>query len=117
MPPVMRWRALRLRAVQLPYQAVIQDAFNCASVKVCEGLRGQAKFLQPPEVEEVLLHLLHHTACAGGPFQIVSDVYSEELEAFHLLICGPIDVDSGVLPLPSTEVHVSRSTPLQILSG
>jgi hypothetical protein len=33
----------------------------------------------------------------GGPFQFVSDVYAEELEAFHLLHCGPIDVDSGVL--------------------
>jgi hypothetical protein len=27
-----------------------QDVLNCASVKVCEGLSGQAKFLQPPEV-------------------------------------------------------------------
>ena len=26
-----------------------QDALNCASVKVCEGFRGQDKFLQPPE--------------------------------------------------------------------
>jgi hypothetical protein len=29
-----------------------QDALNGASVKVCEGLRGQAKFIQPPKVEE-----------------------------------------------------------------
>ena len=42
-----------------------QDALNCASVKVCEGLRGQAECLQPPEVEEVLLCLLHHTVCVG----------------------------------------------------
>ena len=27
-----------------------QKALNCAFVKVSEGLRGQAKFLQPPEV-------------------------------------------------------------------
>ena len=47
-----------------------RDAFNCAAVKVCEGLRGQDKFLQPPEVEEALLRL-HHTICVGGPFKIV----------------------------------------------
>jgi hypothetical protein len=35
----------------------------------------------------------------GGSFQIVSDVYAEELEAFQLLHCGPINVDGGVLPL------------------
>ena len=65
-----------------------QDALNCASVKVSEALRGQAKFLQPPEFEEALLCHLHHTVCVGGPFQIVSDVYAEELEAFHLLHCN-----------------------------
>ena len=27
-----------------------QDALNRESVEVCEGLRGLAKFLQPPEV-------------------------------------------------------------------
>ena len=32
-------------------------------------------------------------------------MYAEELEAFHLLHCGPIDVDGGVLPLLSPEVH------------
>ena len=43
----------------------------------------------------------------GGPFQIVSDVYAEELEAFQLeaFHCGPIDVDRGVLPLLFPEVH------------
>ena len=41
----------------------------------------------------------------GGPFPIVSDVYAEELEAFHLLHCGPVDVDRGVLPLLFLEVH------------
>ena len=64
-----------------------QDALNCASVEVCEGLRDQSKLLQPPEVEEALLRLLHYTVCVGGPFQIVSDVYAEELEAFH---CHPL---------------------------
>jgi hypothetical protein len=52
-PPVMRWadfttllRAMRLWAVRLPYQAVArQDAPEGASVEVCKGLRGQAKFL------------------------------------------------------------------------
>ena len=60
--------------------------------------RGQDQFLQPPEFEEALLHLLHHTVCVGGPFQKVSDVYAKELEAFHLLHCGPVDVDRGVAP-------------------
>ena len=27
-----------------------QNVFNCASVKVCEGLRGQAEFPQPAEL-------------------------------------------------------------------
>ena len=49
--------------------------------------------------------LLHHIVCVGGPFQIVSDVYAEELESFYLLHCGPVDVDRGVLSLLSPEVH------------
>ena len=53
-----------------------QGALNCASVKVSEALWGQAKFIQPPEVEEVLFPLLHHTVCVAGPFQIVSDASS-----------------------------------------
>jgi hypothetical protein len=69
--------------------------------KSCEGLRGQAKFPQHPEIEEVLLHLLHHTVCVGGPFQIVSDVYAEELAAFHLLHWGPFNVNRGMLSLVS----------------
>ena len=78
---------------------------NSASVKICEGLRGQDKFLQPPEVEEALLRQLHHTVCVGGPFQIVSDVYAEGHEACHLLHCSPVDVDMDVLPLLFPEVH------------
>jgi hypothetical protein len=31
--------------------------------------------------------------------------YTEDLEALHLLHCGPVDVDRGVLPLLSPEVH------------
>ena len=50
------------------------------------------------------MRLLHHTVCVGGPFQFVSDVYAEELEAFHLLLFGPINVDSGVLALLFPEV-------------
>jgi hypothetical protein len=38
----------------------------------------------------------------GGTFNLVSDVYTEELEAFHLLHCGPVDVDRGLLPAVST---------------
>ena len=56
-----------------------QDALNCAYVNICEGFRLQAKFAQPPEVEDALLRLLHHTVCVGGPFQVVCDVYAEEL--------------------------------------
>ena len=41
----------------------------------------------------------------GGQIQIVSDVYAEELEAFHLPHCGRVDVDRGVLPLLFPEVH------------
>ena len=52
-----------------------------------------------------LLRLLHHNVCVGGPFQIVSDVYSKECKAFHLLHCGPVDVDGGVLTLLSPEIH------------
>ncbi|KAK6299546.1 hypothetical protein J4Q44_G00295790 [Coregonus suidteri] len=37
--------------------------------------------------------------------RIASDVYAEELEAFYLLHCGPVDVDGGVLSLLSPEVH------------
>jgi hypothetical protein len=50
------WRVLRLWALQLPYPAsdtAQQDALNCTSVKVVEGLMGQSKIVQPPEVEEV----------------------------------------------------------------
>ena len=57
------WRALQLRAMWLPYQAAIQPDRMLSVVQVCEGLRGQAEFLQPPDVEEVLLRLLHHTVC------------------------------------------------------
>uniref|UniRef100_A0A4W5JP63 Atlastin GTPase 1 n=1 Tax=Hucho hucho TaxID=62062 RepID=A0A4W5JP63_9TELE len=46
---------------------------------------GFAEFLQPPEVEEALLRLLHHAVCVGGPLQFVRDVYAEELKTFHLL--------------------------------
>jgi hypothetical protein len=51
------------------------------------------------------LHLLHHTVCVGGPFQIVSDVLPEEVEDFNLLHCSPVDVDRGVLPLLFPEVQ------------
>ena len=41
----------------------------------------------------------------GEPFQFVSDVYAEDLEAFLLRNCGLIDVNRGMLPLPIHEVH------------
>ena len=55
-------------------------------------------FRQPPEVEEVMLRLLPHSVCVGGPFKIVSDVYVEELEDSHLLHCGVVDGDRGCAP-------------------
>ena len=51
------------------------------------------------------MRLLHHIVCVGGTFQFVSDVYTKELEAFHLPHCGPVNVDRGVLPLLFPEVH------------
>ena len=74
-------------AVAVPRgDTALQDTLSCASSKVCDGLRGQAKFRKPPEVEEALLHPLDHTICVGGPFQIVSDVYAEELSAFSTAV-------------------------------
>ena len=59
------WRALRLRVVQLLYQTVIQpDRMpSMVHLNLSEGLKGQAAFLHPPEVEEALLCLIHHTVC------------------------------------------------------
>ena len=45
----------------------------------------------------MLLRHLHHTMSVDH----VSDVYAEE--HFHLLHCGPMDVDRGGLPLLSEE--------------
>ena len=59
-----------------------QDALNGASVEVGEGLRDQAEFLQHPGVV-ALLCLLHHTVWVYRPFQVVSAVHAEGLEAFH----------------------------------
>ena len=67
--------------------------------------RHHHQFLQPLEVEEVLLRIFHHAVCVGGPFQFVRDVYSEELKTFHLFHYCPVDVDRGVLPLLFPEVH------------
>ena len=53
----------------------------------------------------MLLRLLHHAVCVGGPFQFVGDVYAEELKTFQLLHYCPVDVDMGVLPLLFPEVH------------
>ena len=81
------------------------DALNSASVKVCEGFRCQDKFIQSSEAEEGPLRHLQHTVCVGGPFQFVSDVYTEKRKTFHLLHCCPVDLDREVLPLLFPEVH------------
>ena len=60
----------------------------------------QAKFLQPPEVEEALLRLLHDAVCVVGPIQFVRDVYAEDLKTYYTLHYCPADVDRGV-----PEVH------------
>ena len=94
------WRALRLWAGAVAVSGgdtARQDALDCASVKVCECFWLQAKSLQPPEVEEALLRLLHHAVCVGGPIQFVRDVYAEELKTLHPLHYCPIDVDRGLL--------------------
>ena len=49
-------------------------------------------------VVKSLLRLRHHAVCVGGPFQFVSDVYTEELKTFDLLHCCPVDVDRGSAP-------------------
>ena len=54
---------------------------------------------------KTLVCLFFIPVCAVGPFEIVSDVYAEDVEAFHLLHCDPVNVDSGVLPLLFPEVH------------
>jgi hypothetical protein len=33
------------------------------------------------------------------------NVYAEELEAFHLLHCGPVNVERGMFPLLFPEVY------------
>ena len=81
-------RALRIvgGAVAVPGgDTAQQDTLDCASVKVCECFWRQAKFIQPPEVEEALLRLLHHTVCVGGPFQLIRDVYAEGLKTYYPL--------------------------------
>ena len=50
------------------------------------------------------------TICVGGPFQIVCDVYSDELKAFHLLYCSPVDLARGLLPLLSMTSSFGSST-------
>jgi hypothetical protein len=70
-------------AVLLPYQAVKQPARMLSSENVLGGLRGQARCIQSPEEEEVMLHLLHHTVYVGGPFQIVID--TDEVRSLQTL--------------------------------
>ena len=85
-------------------------------VKVCESGRGQDEFIRPPEVEEVLLCLLHHTVCVGGPFQFVCDVYAEERNTFHLLrvmnkIVGHVLILSTIAMTPQDDnapIHRAR---------
>jgi hypothetical protein len=85
-----------------------QDALNCAAVKVW------VLDVKPNFFSLLSLHLLHHTVCVGGPFQFVSDVYAKELEAFHILHCGPFDVDRGVLPLSFLKSTISSCVLLML---
>ena len=68
-------------------------------------MRGHDEFLQPPEVEEALLLLLHHGVSEVGTFRVLSDVHTKELEAFDPRLCGPVDMDGGVHPLLAPVVH------------
>jgi hypothetical protein len=91
------WRALWLRVVQLPYQAVVQPDRMLSIVNLYKFVRvlgAKPNFFSLLRLKRPCCAF--YTVCVGGPFQI-SDVYAEELQAFHLLHCGPIAVDRGVL--------------------
>ena len=94
-----------------------QDALNCASVKVCEGFRGQAKYLHSPEVEDALLRLFHHTVCVGGHFQIVSDVYAEELESryrpYHQMLTYKPLTNNAVLRRKKKNILLNKEREIQ----
>jgi hypothetical protein len=92
---------------------VIPDVVNVLEARQCASgnvLGLQYHPLDSPavadgEIEEALLHLLHHTVCVDGPFQAVSDVHAEEFEAFHPLHYDSINVFRVILSLLSPEVH------------
>lgn len=73
--------------------AVRQCSLRGAPVEDCLGLWGQAKFLQHPEVEELLSCLLHYGVRVVRPFQLLRDVYPEEFEVIDHLHSGPVDED------------------------
>ena len=65
-------------ALGRPHHSLESHAVAGGEVSVPGGdtaRQDALKFLQPPEVEKVLLRHLHHTVCVDGQLQIVSDVY------------------------------------------
>ena len=90
-------------AVAIPGgDAVGQDSLDGAVVELIDDLRAHAEFLQSPEVEEALLRLFH--LCVG-PCQVLCDVHTNELEAFDLLHCSPVNVNRDVVPLLIPVIH------------
>eukprot|EP00061_Rhincodon_typus_P017937 g46877.t1 len=77
------------RAVAIPRQY----AFSGASVEVCEGPYGHAKFPEPPEEEEAFLCLLDCRIYVGSPGKIIDYHHSEELDTVHPFNLSPVDVD------------------------
>ncbi|CDQ86824.1 unnamed protein product [Oncorhynchus mykiss] len=83
------WRALLLWVVQSPYQAVLQNALNCASVTVCDGFRWQAKFLQPPEVVFLTTHSQCPHPIPTGCLVVVGD------QAYYCYVVCKLDDQVG----------------------
>ena len=65
----------------------------------------QGLLFTPSEGEEALSILLHDCAFLFGPFEVFSDLDTEELEAVYLLRCRLIDVDRGVFAPLFPVVH------------
>ena len=100
------WRAIQLRVVQLPYQAVMQPERKLLMVHLLKFVRVLGALTNVFS----LLRLKRHccaffTTVSVEPFQVLGDVHAKELEAFDPLHCGPVDVDGDVLSLLSPLIH------------
>ncbi len=84
-------RALQLRAVQLPYQVVIQDPLYGAPVEVAKYPGVHVEPPQPAEEEEPLSGWFCDGVCVVSSGQILADVNPEEPQAADSLNCSSID--------------------------